>query len=142
FAPDLVRGALALGFFFIHGGSQVWLVFLLAGEISALSALFEPAASASLPNLVDPKDLGPANVAFGAIWGAMLAIGSALGGLVVTAFGRDTGYIVDSVSFLTSAILVMRIRRPFSEPREPRQEHPGLIQATRETVRYAREDHR
>jgi predicted MFS family arabinose efflux permease len=72
----------------------------------------------------------------------MLAIGSALGGLVVTAFGRDAGYLVDSVSFLTSAILVIRIRRPFSEPREPRQEHPGLIQATRETVRYAREDHR
>jgi len=139
---DLARGLLALGFLAVRSASMVWLVFVLNGAISALGAMFDPAANAAMPNLVERDDLGPANVAFGAIWGAMLAIGSALGGLVVTAFGRDAGYLVDAVSFFTSAILVMRIRRPFSEPRAPRQEHPGLIQATRETVRYARQDHR
>jgi MFS family permease len=139
---DLMRGALALGFFLIHGRSQVWLVFLLSGAISALGALFEPAASASLPNLVDPEDLGPANVAFGAIWGAMLAVGSAVGGLVVAAFGRDAGYLGDAVSFFVSAALVMQIRRSFAQPREASHEHPGLLEATRETLRYARQDHR
>jgi len=139
---DLARAVLALGFFLVRSASMVWLVFVLNGAISALGALFDPAANAALPNLVDREDLGPANVAFGAIWGAMLAIGSAVGGVVVTLFGRHAGYTVDAVSFFASALLVMRIRRPFSEPREPRQEHPGLIQATRETVRYARQDHR
>jgi hypothetical protein len=95
-----------------------------------------------MPNLVDPKDLATANIMAGATWGTMLAVGSAVGGLVVAAFGRGAGYIGDAVSFFLSAALVMRIRRPFSEPREPHLEHPGLFRATREAVRYARKDGR
>src|SRR5207249_6086474 len=94
------------------------------------------------PNLVDRKDLPTANVMAGATWGTMLAIGSAIGGLVVAAFGRGAGYIGDATSFLLSAALIARIRRPFAEPREPHHEHPGIFEATREALRYARKDRR
>ncbi len=141
-AADLTRAALALGFLFIHSASQVWLVFVLVGAISALGAVFEPAAGAAIPNLVDREDLITANVLSGAIWGTMLAVGSAIGGLVVAAFGRKAGYVGDAASFFVSAILVLQIRRRFSERREAHQEHPGLIRATRQTLAYARKDHR
>jgi len=118
------------------------MVYVLAGSITALGAVFQPASMAAIPNLVDREDLGTANVMGGATWGTMLAVGSAIGGLVVAAFGRKAGYIGDAFSFLLSALLILRIRRPFSEPREPHHEHPGLIQATREAVQYARKDHR
>src|SRR5205823_7037516 len=39
---DVLRAALALGFFLVHTRSQVWLIFALVGAISALGALFEP----------------------------------------------------------------------------------------------------
>lgn len=141
-AADLIRAALALGFFLIHSQSQVWLVYLLAGSITGLGAVFEPASMAAIPNLVDREDLGTANVMAGATWGAMLAIGSAIGGLIVGTWGRNAGYAGDAISFLVSALLVMRIRRPFSERRAQRHEHPGMIEATREAIRYARKDKR
>jgi MFS family permease len=139
---DVIRAFLCFGFFFIHRASMVWLVYVLAGAITALGAVFEPASMAALPNLVDREDLGTANIMAGATWGTMLAIGSAIGGLVVAAFGRKAGYIGDAASFFLSSLLILRIRRPFSERRERHHEHPGLIQATREAVQYARKDHR
>jgi MFS family permease len=139
---DLLRGALALGFFLVHSRSQVWAVFVLAAAIAALGAVFEPAAGAAVPNLVDHEDLPSANIVYGATWGTMLAVGAGIGGLLVAAFGRGAGYIGDSVSFFVSAALVSRIRRPFSEPREAHEERPGLFRATREALRYARGDHR
>jgi MFS family permease len=139
---DLFRGVLALGFFLIHRPSQIWLIFLLSAAISALQALFEPAASAAVPNLVSRRDLAAANVLTAATWGTMLALGSAIGGLVVAAFGRGAGYIGDAASFFVSASLVIQIRRPFSERRVQREEHPNLLRASRETLQYARRDHR
>src|SRR5438093_7829082 len=138
---DVIRGFLALGFFLVHRTSEVWLVYVLAGAITALGAVFEPASMAAMPNLVDREDLATANVMAGATWGALLAVGSAIGGLVVAAFGRDAGYIGDAVSFFLSAALITRIHRRFAEPREA-HDHPGLFEATREAVQYARKDHR
>jgi MFS family permease len=140
---DVTRGLLALGFFLVHRPSQVWMVFVLAALITALGAVFEPASMAAVPNLVDREDLATANVLSGATWGTMLAIGAALGGLVVAAFGRGAAYVGDSASFFVSALLILQIRRPFSERRgRHRSEHPGMVEATREAVRYARRDHR
>jgi MFS family permease len=139
---DLIRGILALGFFIVDRPSELWIVFLLTALIAALQAVFEPASLAALPNLVDRKDLPAANILASATWGTMLTVGSALGGLVVTAFGRGAAYVGDAASFIASAILITQIRRPFAEPREPHQEHPGLLQATMETLSYARKDHR
>ncbi len=139
-AADVVRGLLAFGFFFVTS-STVWLAFVLVGLIQALGAFFEPAASAAVPNLVAPEDLPVANVLTGSLWGTMLAVGAALGGVVVAAFGRGAGYIGDASSFLVSAALIVRIHGRFAEARE-NAVHPGLIEATRETFSYARRDRR
>jgi MFS family permease len=70
----------------------------------------------------------------------MLAVGAAVGGIVVAAFGSDTAFVIDSLSFVGSALLLWRIRRPFSE--RGREEHPSPLQAILETATYARRDHR
>lgn len=139
---DLLRGVLALGFFLVDQPSEIWIVFVLSSLISALQAVFEPAAMAAIPNLVDREDLAAANVLAAATWGTMLTVGSALGGLVVTTLGREAAYLADAASFLISALLVLRIRRRFEEAKESEHEHPGLLQATKETLRHARRDRR
>ena len=63
------------------------------------SPRFDPAFSAATPNVVDPDDLPAANALNGSLWGTMLAVGAGLGGLVSAAFGDDTAFIVDAVSF-------------------------------------------
>ncbi|MEW6059074.1 MAG: MFS transporter [Actinomycetota bacterium] len=139
-AANAVMGLLALGFFLVRGRSELWLLYTLAAGISGVSALFEPAASAAVPNLVDPEDLPAANVLSGSAWGTMMAVGAGIGGLVVRAYGKEVGYVVDALSFFAAGLLLLWVRRPMSETREPHEKHPGLVEATREAVRYSRED--
>ncbi|HEX9164066.1 MAG TPA: MFS transporter [Thermoanaerobaculia bacterium] len=106
--------------------------------ISIGSAYFEPASQASLPNIVRPEELGPANVLMGSTWGTMLAAGAAIGGLVTATLGRDVSFVVDAVSFLISALVLWRMRTPFSEARAEHHEQPPLVESIRETFRYAR----
>jgi predicted MFS family arabinose efflux permease len=72
----------------------------------------------------------------------MLAVGAALGALVAATFGSNVAFIGDSISFMVSAALLSRIHTAFSEKRDKNQEHVGVVEATRETVHYARGDHR
>jgi MFS family permease len=138
---DLVRAVLCLGFLLIRTDSLVWLAFVLLAVMASFSAAFEPASMAALPNLVEEEDLATANALSGSLWGTMLAVGAALGGVVAAVFGRDTAFIVDAVSFLASAWLIWRIRRPFAEQRAT-EDHAGVGEATVETIQYARRDHR
>jgi MFS family permease len=139
---DIVRAVLCVGFLFVRDAGTLWIAFLLLAAISAFSAAFDPASSAAIPNVVDPEDLGPANALNGSVWGTMLAVGSALGGLVAATLGRDTAFAIDAASFALSAALIMGVRRSFTEARTADEPHPGVVKATVETARYARRDHR
>jgi MFS family permease len=141
-ACDLVRAVLCLGFLLVDDSSTMWIAYLLLASISSFSALFDPASSAAFPNLVDEEDLGPANALFGSLWGTMLALGAALGGIVAATLGQDAAFAIDAASFAMSALLIARIRRPFAASQPRVEEDPGIVQATTQTVRYASKDHR
>ncbi|HJU57646.1 MAG TPA: MFS transporter [Actinomycetota bacterium] len=139
---DLARAAIVLGFLLVRSDDQVWMLFVLLAATASFGAAFEPAASAALPNVVDARDLSTANALSGSLWGTMLAVGGALGGIVAGVFGRDAAIVVDSVSFVLSALLIVRVRRTFSEHRTAERSHASIREDTAETVRYARRDHR
>lgn len=139
---DVVRAGLCLGFLLVNDASTLWIGFVLLACLSSFSAVFDPASSAAFPNLVASEDLGPANALFGSLWGTMLALGAAAGGIVAATLGRDTAFVVDASSFVVSALLLARIHRPFNEARVEGVEHPSVLRATVETMRYARRDHR
>jgi MFS family permease len=139
-ACDLARAGICLCFLLAASPETFWLVFLLLPFLSAFGVAFDPAVQAAAPNLVEPDDLPAANSLLGSAWGTMLAVGAALGGLVVATLGNDAAFVIDAASFVLSAALLWRIRRSFSEDRSV--EHPGVVEAARETARYARRDHR
>jgi MFS family permease len=139
-ACDVARAVLCLGFLFVDDGSTMWIAYLLLATISSFAAVFDPASSAAFPNLVAPRDLATANALFGSLWGTMLAVGSALGGVVAAALGRDAAFLIDAASFALSGILIARIHAAFSEARTEPPEN--VVRATVETVHYARRDHR
>lgn len=138
---DLVRAAICIAFLFV-GEDTIWLAYVLLPLLAAFAAPFDPALSAATPNVVDPDDLPAANALNGSLWGTMLAVGAGLGGIVSQVFGDETAFLVDAASFLASAALLSSIRRRFSEAGTAPTEHPGAIEATRETWRFARRDHR
>jgi MFS family permease len=138
---DLARVGVCVSFLVVGPGT-IWLAYPLLALLSVFGAPFDPAFSAATPNIVDPQDLPAANALSGSLWGTMLAVGAGLGGIVATAFGRDTAFVIDAASFAVSALLLWGIRRPFSEEREPGHEHPKMLDATIEVLQYARSDHR
>ena len=138
---DLARAVICVAFLLV-GSDRLWLAYVLLPLLASFAAPFDPAFSAATPNVVDRGDLPAANALNGSLWGTMLAVGAGLGGVVSGAFGADTAFLVDAVSFLVSAALLMSIRRRFSESRHETTEHPSAIDATRETWRFARRDRR
>jgi MFS family permease len=137
---DVARTGICVAFLAV-GPDNLWLAYALLAGLSVFTAVFDPASSAAIPNVVDPEDLPTANALSGSLWGTMLAVGAALGGIVATIFGRDTAFLVDAASFALSAILLAGIHRRFSEEHDGEQ-HEGITAATVETARYARRDHR
>ncbi len=139
-AADLLRAVLCAGFLLVRDPGDLWLAFVLLFALSSFSAVFDPASQAAAPNLVAREDLGLANALLGSAWGTMLAVGAAVGGIAAAALGRDAAFLIDGGSFVVSAALLASIRRPFAEGRAAA--HPGPVEAVRETVAYARRDHR
>ena len=140
-ACDLARAVLVLGFLLVRTEDLAWLVYVLLAGTAVFAAAFEPASMAAMPNLVDERDLSVANALSGSLWGTMLAVGGALGGVVAGVFGSDVAIVVDSASFVLSALLILGIHATFAERRTV-HERPSLREDTVETVRYARKDHR
>jgi predicted MFS family arabinose efflux permease len=115
---DLARIPVALLFLLAHDSGSLWIAFVAVLLLAVGAAIFEPTSSASLPNLVDRDDLPTANVLIGSAWGTMLALGAALGGIVAVTLGREAAFIVNALSFLVSAALIVGIRRPLQQPRD------------------------
>jgi predicted MFS family arabinose efflux permease len=109
---DLARAAVALGFVLVRGPEDVVPIFVLSLLLEALSVVFEPARGAALPQVVPPPLLYSANVLGGATWSTMFAVGSLAGGLVASIVGRRAAFVVNALSFVVSAILVVSARIP------------------------------
>ncbi|MBU6329095.1 MAG: MFS transporter [Acidobacteria bacterium] len=113
---SLLQAVMALTFL-LAGHGMPWFVFVAQGSITALGAFFGPAAQAGVANLVTAEELPTAAALMGATWGAMLAVGAALGAAFTVAFGRDAAFLADAVSFLVSAALIISIRQSLQASR-------------------------
>ncbi len=109
---DLLRAATVLSFLLVRVTHQIWLLYLLTVIQFTLSALFTPARSAILVNVVRERELIAANALDSFTWSTMLALGSLLGGLVAALFGADVAFILDALTFLLSAWVISRVVLP------------------------------
>lgn len=142
---SLLQAVAAVGLLAVDSSHTLLLGFLCLCAISALGSFVGPAAQAGIPNLVrDGDELKQASLLFGSLWGAMLAVGAALGGLVATVFGRDAAFVANAVSFVLAAGCVTMIRQPMQAPRAVTdgEARPRMrpIADMREAFGYARSD--
>ncbi|MCA1713534.1 MAG: MFS transporter, partial [Actinobacteria bacterium] len=114
---------------------RAWVAYLCVAAISALSAFAEPVVSAVLPNIVDREDLSLAQATLASVWGSMLFVGAFIGGLFTIAFGREASFVVNALSFLVSALFVLRVTRPFRTG--PIGERASVLAHLREVWRFA-----
>lgn len=111
-AADLCRAVLVLGLLFIGSAAQVWISYVIVALVVCLTAFFEPARTASIPNITSREELIAANTLGAITWSVSLGVGSALGGLVTAVAGWRTAIVLDAVSFAGSAWLISGIRLP------------------------------
>lgn len=93
--------------------TQLYVVALLTG---VLTVLFETAVAAYLPSIVARDDFVTANGMLHSSRSAARIGGPGLGGLLVRGFGASFGLLADAVSFIISAVCVMRIRAVETRP--------------------------
>ncbi len=109
-ATDLVRGVLVFGLLLVRTREQVWMAYVVMALTVTGSAFFEPARTATIPNVTSKDELMPANALSSAAWAAMLAIGAAVGGLVTAVAGRNIAFVINGLSFFVSAWFISRTR--------------------------------
>ncbi|MDX6497001.1 MAG: hypothetical protein QOG23_261 [Blastocatellia bacterium] len=137
-AADLVRAVVVLGFLFIRRPDQMWLVYALTVLQMIFSAFFEPAKTAVIPSLVSDSELVSANAIASVTWSAMLTLGAAMGGFVAGWFGTNVAFVLDSLTFVASALLIASVRFPKRPPREKTKLTIGKALGITDTVEGAR----
>jgi predicted MFS family arabinose efflux permease len=127
---DIARGFLVLGFLLVETPGQVWIVYVLAAVEIAIASFFDPAKSAAIPNIVSREELIAANALSAASWSVTLALGAALGGLVTNAFGGNTAFVIDSISFFVSAAYISAVRARLSPQKQKRDSRLSIADVT------------
>ncbi|MEV6298437.1 MFS transporter [Actinoplanes sp. NPDC051861] len=111
--------------FAVRSEATAPLALVAVGAMAVSKAFYSPAASAAMPNVVDPADLAAANTIAGSAWGTMTVVGASLGGVVSSAFGPYVCFGVTATLLLAGALLTALIRRPLQAPRgDQPPEHP------------------
>ncbi|GIV58830.1 MAG: MFS transporter [Rhodothermaceae bacterium] len=105
---DLLRAVVVLGFLVVDTPGEVYLVYVLTTLQVVIGAVFQPAQSASLPNITTPRELLTANALMAATWSALLTLGAALGGFAAAWLGLKAVFVLDSLTYLVSAFFIYR----------------------------------
>ncbi|MFN2595633.1 MAG: MFS transporter [Pyrinomonadaceae bacterium] len=149
-AADITRAVLALGFLAAQKFATLPLIYAVGASLFSVSAFFNAAKRATLPNLVArTDDLLAANSLSASTTAATIAVGSALGGIVATFFGRDVVFVANAATFLVSAETIRHIgwratksttreaAAGFDESVEPQSEGVATASARVRPTRFA-----
>jgi MFS family permease len=106
---DLIRAVLALIYLYAFATRSVWMVIVGSFVMSSLTMFFDAAKNATIANLVSPRELLTANVLTLSTRFLQYTVGAALGGLTAAQFGYNTAFVVNSLSFIASALCIALI---------------------------------
>lgn len=135
---DLVRAAvlLLIPIAYALDRLELWMVYLVGFLVGAMSVLFDAAHQAYLPSLVAPDQILEGNTKLELSYSGARFGGAGLGGGLVQALSAPVALLVDAVSYVASAGLLMRIRRRERLVAPSQGPHPRVGPAIREGLRY------
>ncbi len=89
--------------------SDLWLLMIIIFIRMGSASMFFSTEMSLLPKLISGTALQKANEVHSIIWSFTFALGMALGGVVVNAYGVKTAIIIDSIFFLIALIVFVNI---------------------------------
>lgn len=119
---DILRAIAVLGILFVQTESMLWLAFVLTSFQMMISAIFEPAKTASIPNVASKEDLVNANIISTATWSIIFTSGMAIGGFATELLGIKTVFILDAGTYLLSSWFIYKAVIPQTEMTEEEKE--------------------
>jgi predicted MFS family arabinose efflux permease len=125
-ASDLARAAVMvlLGLVDLSGGSAAFAIGL-AGLATTFAVSYGPAEAASLQLIVDEDELAAANSVTTTIMNVCIALGPAVGGVLLLLGSSAIAFFVNAVTFLGSAAMVSGIRTNLGPLRAEEHEQSG-----------------
>jgi MFS family permease len=107
---DFARAGIVFLMLFAQSPGTLWFLYVLLLLETMFWAVFEPGRNAIIPSITrNHEEMLVANGLSSTIWSVNLAIGSAIGGVLAAAFGRDFVFILNGFSFIFSALLLNRL---------------------------------
>jgi hypothetical protein len=110
-ASDLVRAVVAAGFVLVVYRPSTGLLYLLSALLMFASPFFASGRAAILPAITSPQQLHTANSLTQTTQWATLTTGTLLAGFAVAKFGFAGAFVIDSASFVLSALAIAALRR-------------------------------
>ncbi len=109
---DLMRCGVLVGFYFVD---SVWQIYALAVLLNLGSAIFTPIYRAIIPDVVTPEQY-PKAAAIGSIaYDAANILSPSIAALVIALVGFRGNFVVDGITFLVSAALIIGLPRLAAE---------------------------
>ena len=109
---NLLQAGFALCFLLVNDSSDIAWMIGLSGLMMVLHGVYMTAERASLPNVVSEEDLATENALDAASWSTALCLGAMLGGIVVSIWGTNAAFIVDSLTFLLGTLFLVNLTLP------------------------------
>src|SRR5215471_1663120 len=123
--------------FWMVGVMSPWLLLALTFALSAGDAFETPTWRAVLPELVGPGDLAAASALNGIEFNFARAVGPALAGVLIAAWGVGAAFLVNVLSFTGVILVVLRWRRQSRTRTTPIETVSGATIAALRYVRYS-----
>lgn len=136
---DVLRAGVILLALLVQKPGHLYILYITAFGVMAFGALYIPARNASIPNMVPEEHLLTANALIQATELASLIVGAFLASLIISLTSVYTAFIVDSVTFLISGVLLIWAHIPNARrttPTAPRGEFRQFWEEFTEGLRY------
>ncbi|AKO04447.1 MFS transporter [Xanthomonas oryzae pv. oryzicola] len=138
-ASDLLRALAVCALVLVDGPEDFWLVYAITALQEAASGFFTTARNTVMPEILSSRELGAGNALSSASYAMMLAVGAGIGGIFAGKFGLIAAFLVDALTYVVSAVLVLAAHAP----RQAGQRTPrtSILADYADSLRYLRQQH-
>jgi MFS family permease len=119
---------------FLLGTLALWQLIAVAGLAAVLTTFFDAADNAYLPTIVERERLLEANSALAASGSVAEFAGFGISGFLVQLMSGPITIVINAVTYLVSAVLLLSVRRPEAPP-PPRSEREPVLDEIRHGLR-------
>ncbi len=124
---------------FVLGLLSFWLLLVVGALTAILTAFFDAADNAYLPSIVERDRLVEANGALAASGSVAEFVGFGVSGILVQVLTAPLTILIDAVTYLISAVLLLTVRHE-EVPPPPREDREPVLDEIRHGLRLVRHD--